>query len=396
MNEFRAAYQTLSLVRIGVSTLSQRLGSSSVVIIGIAAVVGVFVAMLGIGRGLERTLALTGTDDTAIILSRGAQSETSSSLTIESVALVSQASQVLANQDNRIIFSPEVVLGMPIKKKGTGLDTFIGLRGVGERAWDLWPQVKLIAGRRFRSGLHELVVGTGAEKQFSGLKVGSTVRLDGQSWAVVGTIDTGDAHNSEVWGDAAVVDTTYDRGNGPNSITVRLKSAALFGAFKAELEHDRRLKVDVQTTHQYYSSQSEGYARIIRFVGILISAIMAVGAMLGATNATYTAIASRNCEIATLRAIGFRGFQVLISILSETMLLAAMGGALGAAIAWALFDGFTTSTAGDSGQLVFAFNISPDLLATGLECALTIGLLGGLYPAIRAAHQPIIAGLRDR
>jgi len=269
------------------------------------------------------------------------------------------------------------------------------MRGVGEHVWELWPRVRIIAGRKFKPGLRELLAGKGAHEKFSGLNVGSTVTVDGQSWTVVGIFDSGDAHSSEVWGDAQVMSSAYRRGSSVSSLTLRLTDAPAFSALKATLLSDPRLKIQVQTTRQYYSQQSETVSRMIRIIGATIGSIMAVGAIFGALNATYMAIAGRSREIATLRAIGFRRVPVIVSVLVETMMLAALGGIMGAALTWAIFDGFTASTVGDSGQVVFAFNVSPDLLWTGLKWALAIGFVGGLFPAVRAARVPITTGLRE-
>jgi putative ABC transport system permease protein len=225
--------------------------------------------------------------------------------------------------------------------------------------------------------------------------VGSTVTIDRQPWTVVGIFDSGDARNSEIWGDSEVIGSAYHREGNPTSLTVELTDPNAFAGFKVALESDRRLNVVVQTTRQYYYGQSEIFARMIKRVGSTIGAIMALGAIFGALNTTYTAVARRAREIATLRAMGFNRVPVIVSILLETMMLAVFGGALGATFAWAIFDGFTAATAGTSGQVVFAFQVSPNLLWAGLKWALVVGLIGGLFPALLAARVPIAAGLRE-
>jgi putative ABC transport system permease protein len=256
--------------------------------------------------------------------------------------------------------------------------------------------VKIIAGRKFSPGLRELIVGKGARQQFSGVDVGSTLKLNGQLWTVVGAFDSGDSHNSELWGDTDVVGSTYRRGSSTASVTVRLPDAGSFDALKAGLASDPRLKVDVKTTRAYYSQQSEGLAQLIHILGTTVGVIMAIGAVFGALNTMYAAVSARTREIATLRAIGFRAVPVVVSVLLETMLLAVLGGALGAAIAWVIFDNYTVSTLGANfSQVVFAFDVSPALLWSGLKWALAIGLIGGLFPAIRAASLPVTTGLRE-
>jgi putative ABC transport system permease protein len=385
----RVGQQTWSLTQIGIATIPQRLGASSVVVVGIAGVVGVLVALLGMGAGFEATLEQTGTDDTAIIVRGGAQTEINSVVDHLSATVVSQAPQVLGSDRGQPIVSPELVVVASLPKKNSGLDTNVEIRGVGERAWELRPNINVIAGRKFISGMREVMVGKGAREQFSGLELGSTVRLNGQSWTVVGAFDSGDSHNSEIWGDTAVVGSAYRRGSSTNSITVRLTDAAAFDAFKTILASDPRLKVDVKTTRDYYSQQSESLTHLIRIVGVTVGVIMAIGATFGALNTMYAAVAMRPREIATLRAMGFQGVPVIGAVLLETLLLAVLGGAIGAAVAWAIFDNFTASTLGENfSQVVFAFKISPALLWTGLKWALAIGFIGGLFPALQAASMP--------
>jgi len=287
-----------------------------------------------------------------------------------------------------------VVAALP--KKSDGVDGNVEVRGVGEHAWELRPNVKMIEGRKFQPGLRELITGKNAQGQFRNLTVGSNLKLNGQLWTIVGVFDSGDSHNSELWGDTGVVGSTYRRQNSTSSVSMRLTSADAFETLKAALTTDPRVKVDVSTTRYYYNQQSEGITTAIRVLGITVGVIMAVGAIFGALNTMYAAVATRAREIATLRAIGFRGLPVIVSVLLETMLLALLGGVLGAALAWAIFDNYTASTLGSNfSQVVFAFKVSPALLWSGLTWALAIGFIGGLFPAVRAARIPVTVGLRE-
>jgi putative ABC transport system permease protein len=388
--------QTRSVIRIGIATIPQRLGSSAVVVVGIAGVVGVLVALLAMGAGFEQILKQTGADDTVIVLHSGAESEATSTLDNDTVGIISQAPQVLRGADGQPVVSGEQLIVASLPTRSTGLEASIALRGVGESAWILSRNLRFIEGRKFRPGLRELIVGKSTRDEFVGLRVGSTVSFDGQSWPIVGVFDSGDAHNSEIWGDSQVIGSSYRRGGTVNSVMLRLTDASAIDALKAGIESDPRLKVTVQTTREYYSRQSESIAQIVGIVGTTIGAIMALGAIFGALNTTYAAVADRAREIATLRAIGFRTGPVILSVLLETMLLAVLGGAVGAGLTWLIFDGFTASTVGaNSSQVVFAFDVSRELLVSGLKWALAIGLIGGLLPALRAARMPIIAGLRE-
>ena len=392
----RAGRQVWSVTRIGIATIPQRLGSSSVVVVGIAGVVAVLVAMLSMAQGFAVTLKETGTDDTAIVMRAGAQTELNSVIDHDTATLVSQAPQVVHGPNGQAIASPELVVIAALPKKATGLDANVEVRGVGERAWDLRPRVKIVEGRRFKPGLRELIVGKGAREQFVGVEPGATLKLNGQIWTVVGEFDSNDSHNSELWGDTDIVGSTYRRGSSTTSVTVRLTSASAFDAFKAGLKTDPRLQVDVNTTRQYYNQQSDTLAQIIRVLGTTVGVIMAVGAVFGALNTMYAAVAVRTREIATLRAMGFRGTPVIVSVMIETLLLAFLGGSLGALVAWLVFNGYTASTLGANfSAVVFSFDVTPALLWNGLKWALTMGLLGGLLPALRAARMPVTVGLLE-
>src|SRR5215469_597573 len=392
----RAGRQAWSATAVAVATIPQRLGSSSVVVIGIAGVVGVLVALFAMAEGFRATVQQTGSDDTAIVLRAGSLTEINSVVDHDSIVVVSQEPQVKRDAQSRPIASPEIVVAASIPKRSNGLDANVEIRGVGAEVWELHPRLRIIAGRRFRSGLRELIVGKGAAGEFVHTSLGSTLNLNGQPWTVVGVFDSGDSHNSELWADTAVVATTYQRGNSVSSATVLLQSPRLFDAFKAAIASDPRLKLDVQTTRAYFNAQSEELSSIIRVLGTTVAVIMGIGALFGALNTMYAAVSTRTREIATLRAIGFRGAPVVVSVLIETLLLAVGGGVIGAAIAWLLFDNYTASTLGANfSQGVFQFRVTPALVASGLKWALAIGFLGGLFPAVRAARMPVTDGLRE-
>jgi putative ABC transport system permease protein len=392
----RQGRQTWSVAQVGILTIPQRLGSSLVVVIGIAGVVGVLVAVLAMAEGFQAMLKQTGSDDTAIVMRGGAQAELNSVLDHDAVVLIGQMPQVQRGEADQPIASPEIVVVAALPKKSTGLDANVEIRGIGEHAWALHPSLKITDGRKFQSGLRELIVGKGARGQFTGLNVGSSIKLSGQIWTVVGAFESGDAYDSELWGDSGVVGPAYHRGGTSTSVTVRLTDKSAFDAFKASLAGDRRLQVDSKTTRAYFTDQSARLSQLIRALGFTVGTIMAIGALFGALNSMYAAVATRTREIATLRALGFRAIPVIVSVLLETMLLAVLGGALGAAIAWALFDNYTASTLGDNfSQVVFSFRVSPNLVWTGLKWALTIGFIGGLFPAARAARMRVTDGLRE-
>ena len=393
----RAGAQSLAVTRVGLATIPERLGSSAVVIVGIGGVVGVLVALLAMAVGFQQTLRQTGTDDTVILLRAGAQTELNSVLSHETAELIEQQPQVQHDAAGRPLASAELVVVASLPKRSNNLDANVEIRGVDERAWALYPNVRITTGRRFAPGLRELVVGKDAARQFKGLELGSSLRLNGQDWSVVGTFLANDSHDSEIWADTSVVGSTYRRGSSTTSVTVKLTDPGALEALRAGLAADPRLKVDAKTTRAYYSEQSQQLTRLIRILGTAVGFIMAIGAVFGALNTMYAAVASRGREIATLRAIGFRGGPVVVSVLIETMLLALLGGVLGALIAWLIFNNYTTSTLGQNfSQVVFSFRVSPELMWLGLKWALAIGFVGGLYPALHAARLPVTAGLREQ
>jgi len=395
----RQGRQAVSVTAVGISTLRQRLGMSSVIVIGIAGVVAVLVALLAMGDGYRETLSKTGSADTAIVMRGASASEVMSVLDHDSVTLIPQTAGIAKDAKGQPIASPELVVAanLPIKGGQADDEGSVQLRGVSDQAWAVRPNLKMVEGRKFTPGMRELVVGKGAARQFAGLEPGHEIRLGSQLWTVVGVFSSGDAMDSEVWGDAGVVADTYRRGSSRASVTVKLADPGAFDAFKATLEANPQLKVDVSTTLDYFSKQSEGMSTFLTIIGIVVGSIMAIGAIFGALNCMFAAVAARAREIATLRAIGFRGLPVVVAVMLETMLLALLGGVIGGLLAWLVFNGYSASTlaAGSVGKLSFELRVSAELLWVGLLWALTIGFIGGLFPAVRAARLPVTTALRE-
>ncbi len=390
----RSGKLAMAATSIGIAGLPQRWGASLVIVVGIAGVVGVLVAMLAMGEGFKATLDKTGGDDTAIILRAGSQAETNSVISRDQVPLLGALAGIAKSADGKPLSSPELSQVVNLPSMADGTDANVQLRGVGAAGWALRPRLKIVEGRKFGGGLREIVVGRGAQKQFRGLAIGKQLKLANQMWTVVGVFESGDSHESELWADADVLGPAYQRSSF-QSVTVKLDGKDGFKRLKAALAADPRLKLDIETTHDYYAKQSEGLTKLINILGKVIGSIMAIGAVFGALNSMYAAVAGRAREIATMRALGFRGLPVVTAVMLETMLLALLGGLLGAGIAWLVFNGYTVSTLGQNfSQVVFQFRVSPELLWTGLKWALGIGLVGGLFPALRAARLPVTDALR--
>jgi len=395
----RRGQQARSVAYVGISTLSQRLGSSAVIVVGIAGVVAVLVALLAMAEGYAQTLRNTGSQDTAIVMRGASAAEVASVLDNTSTTLIAQTPGIARDAKGEPLASSELVVAanLQTKKGGPGEEGSVQLRGVGDQAFSVRPQIRIVEGRRFQPGLRELIAGRGAARQFANLSPGQQVRLGSQPWTVVGVFASGDAMESEIWADAAVVADAYRRGSGRASVTARLTDAKTFDTFKTALDTNPQLKVDASTTLDYFSKQSEKMTQVIRTIGITVGTIMAIGAMFGALNTMFAAVASRAREIATLRAIGFPGLPVVIAVMLETMLLALVGGVIGGLLAWAIFNGYSASTmaAGSVGLLSFELRVTPELLWTGLKWALAIGFIGGLFPAVRAARLPVTTALRE-
>jgi putative ABC transport system permease protein len=390
----RTGRQSLAVAGVGIAGLPQRWGASGVIVVGIAGVVGVLVAMLAMGEGFQATLKGTGNEESAIVLRGGAQAETNSNIARDQVPLIAGLAGIAKDARGRPLVSAEASQIASLPKAEDGIDANVQIRGVGPEAWELRPQVDVVEGRKFEPGKRELVVGTRAQKQYRGLELGGQIELANQQWDIVGVFESGDSHESELWVDAETLMTTYSR-PAFQSVVAKLDGREGFEQLKAALAADPRLKLDVQTTREYYGKQSQGLTTVIRVLGTFIGAIMAIGAVFGALNTMYAAVAGRAREIATLRAIGFRGLPVVVAVMLETMMLALLGGVLGAVLAWSIFHGYSVATlSGNFSQVVFQFQVTPALLATGLKWALGIGLIGGLLPALRAARLPVTEALR--
>jgi len=392
----RRGQQTLSITQVGLTTLPARWGASSVIVVGIAGVVGVLVALLAMGAGFRATLGASGSDDVAIVLRAGAQTEANSVLGHDSVTLLGQQPGVARDATGQPIVSPELALVASLPKKGTKLDANVQIRGVGPAAWRIRRDLRIVEGRRFQPGLRELNVGASAEREFAGLGIGATVKLNNQTWTVVGIFKANDSVDSEIWADSDIVGSTYRRGSSRTSVLVQLVDAGALDAYKAAVASNPQLQVDVETTRAYFARQSEATARLINILGNSIAVIMAIGALFGALNSMYAAVSTRSREIATLRAIGFRGLPVVVSVMLETMLLALAGGLLGALATWLIFRHYTVSTISQNfSSVMFRFQVSPTLMWLGIKWALAIGFVGGLFPALRAARLPVTTALRE-
>lgn len=389
--------QIVEIAWMNLRNIPQRLGTSLVIVVGIAGVVGVLVALLAMAEGFRATLSGTAKADRAIVLREGANTEMTSGLSREQVDLIKEADGVKRNAAGRPIASGELLVIADLPKISTGTVANAQVRGVQPEAFEVRPEVTIIEGRNFTPGPRELIVGRGAASQFANMNVGARIAFRDSAWTIVGIFEAGGgAHESELWGDAEVVQSAYRRNNAFQSVNLQMESPEALETLRASLASDPRLTLKVQSQKDYYEAQSKQLSTVINIVGTVIAAIMAIGAVFGALNTMYAAIATRSREIATLRAIGFGGLPVVISVMIEALLLALIGGVLGALLAYAIFNGYTVSTLNGASfsQVAFDFRVTPELMQRGLTWALLIGLIGGLMPAIRAARQPVTTALR--
>jgi putative ABC transport system permease protein len=365
--------------------------------VGIAGVVAVFVGVLSIGQGISRTMKQTGAADIALVLRSGADSEMTSILGREEMKMIADAPGI-ARGDGVALVSPELFVIINLPKRSTGTDANIPLRGVERPVTGVRTGVKVVDGRMFAWGTNEVIVGRGALLEFAGLDLGTTIKLGQNEWQVVGIFEAkGGIEESEIWADAAVLQPAYHRGSSYQAALVKLASSGSYGQFKDALTADPRLNVKVMRITEYYAEQSRTLTLLITGLGTIVAGLMGLGALFGALNTMYTAVASRAKEIATLKALGFRSSPVVISILFESLALAVVAGSVGAVLAFFAFDGYRAATLNwqSFSQVTFAFDVNARLLVEGIACALVIGLLGGLFPAIRAARLPVAVALRE-
>lgn len=389
--------QIAAVTAMNMRSLPQRVGTSLVIVIGIAGVVAVLVSVLAMSTGMIETLQNAGRDDRAIVLRNGSASESASALPRDAARLIEDGVGIRRDTDGKPIVSAESIRLVSLYRKADGAEVNVAMRGVGQKVHALRPELKILEGRMFNAAVSEVIVGKQAHAQFRGLGIGDRITTRGATWTVVGVYSTGgDAHESSIMADAETM-ISADRRGGFQSMTVQLDSPAAFQKFKDSLSANPALAVDVSREREYYEGQSKTISRVIGVIAYVVGGIMAIGAVFSALNTMYSAVSARLLEIATLRAIGFGSTPMVMSVLAEALSLSLIGGLIGGALAWLFFNGYTASTSAGGpavGQLVFELTVSPALIVTGIVWACVIGLIGGLFPAVRAARLPVATALR--
>lgn len=382
--------QIVEITLMNLRNLPSRLGSSSVIVVGIGGVVGVLIAILAMAAGFKGTLDRGGEPDRAIVLRGGSTSELSSGVPVDARGIVSSMAGIL-------LASPELYVVADVPKRATGTDANLIVRGVTQAAFDLRDEVTIIEGRNFEPGKAELIAGRSAHTEFQGIDVGNTVQLRQSELTVVGIFEAGgSAYESELWMDLIFAQSSFRAEGAASSMRLRVDSPGRIPELAQQVEDDPRLDLTMQSEQEFFATQSEGLTAMIEQFGTAVAAIMAIGAVFAALNTMYTAVVTRTVEIATLRALGFSGLPVVISVMIESLALALLGGILGAAVAYFVFDGFTASTLNNVSfsQVAFDFAVTPELIQGGMTWAMLLGLIGGLFPAVRAARLPITTALR--
>ncbi len=389
--------QILSIALVNLRALPERKGASAAAIMGIAGVVAVLVGVLAIAEGFRRTMMASGSPDVAIVTRSGANSELTSGISRDEARLVSDAPGIARDAQGPLV-SSELLVIIDLPKRSTHTSANVPLRGVEPHGFDLRDHMRMVQGRRFEPGKNEVIIGAGAAREFEGLEMDRDVKIGQNVWRIVGIFTSGGGlAESEVWCDAAVLQPAYHRPDSFQSVYAKLASPDAFTAFKDALTANPQLKVKVSRLADFYAEQSSVETEFISKIGIFITSMMAIGALFGALNTMYSAVAARTREIATLRALGFGSGPVVLSVLLESLALALAGGIIGSAGAYAAFDGFTASTLNFQtfSQVTFAFAVTPRLLAQAIAWAAVLGLIGGIFPGIRAARLPIATGLRE-
>jgi putative ABC transport system permease protein len=387
--------QITALTVMNLKSLPKRFWLSLSTVIAVMLVVVVLLAFLAMRNGFQHTLASAGAEDVAMILRAGSQSEVASVVTRDQVRLIEEAPGIAKSSDGKPLVSAELYLVVDGIKHSSQTKANLPFRGIGREGMAVRKGISLIAGRMFSPGSNEIVVGKALLGEFDGLGLGQTVTFGTGRWTVVGVFEAaGSVFESEIWADLPVVQSFFKRDNVFQTVRARLVTPAAIGGLQRYLDSDPRLKLEAKSEVAYFAEQASGTSDLIQKLGWPLAIAMAFGALAGALNTMYSSVAARTTEIATLRAIGFGGLPAFVSTLIESAVLAALGGVLGVTAAFLIFDGLSASTLGASfTQVVFSFELTPALAAQGVSLALIVGLIGGIFPSIRAARMPILAGL---
>lgn len=394
----RTLSQIAAVTAMNLRSLPQRKWTSLATVVAIALVTGVLLAFLAMANGFQATVAGTGAPDVMIALRKGSGNEINSILSREQVLLLGEAPGLAKGADGKPLLSPELYVIVDGIKKSSNTKANLPLRGLGPLADEVRRGIRVVAGRMFRPGTNELVVGRAVQKQFRGFELGAKIRLASQNWVVVGEFEAGGTvFESEIWADVAVLQGLYQRGSTVQTMRARLSDPAQLDKIRTFSDADPRLKLDIRSETDFYAGQSRNIGDLILYLGWPLAIAMSFGAIAGALNTMFASVDARTREIATLRAIGFRGTPAFIGTMVESLILAAIGGVVGAIGTYLFFDGVSAATLGSNfTQVVFSLKLSWSLVLQGLILAVIIGVVGGVFPAWRAARVPLLAAFKEQ
>tara|TARA_Y100000768_G_C23972791_1_gene681409 strand:- start:206 stop:1390 length:1185 start_codon:yes stop_codon:yes gene_type:complete len=388
--------QVLSITNMNLKNIMERSGSSIVIIVGIAGSVAVMVSLLAMAEGLNSTISSTGKEDRVIILREGASSELGSGVAMSDVDIVAN-SPGIRSEDGKPLISAEVFSIIDLKKKGAVATSNLPMRGVQPESFKIRPEIEIIQGRNFNSGTSEVIVGRGAHDQYENVDLGDEIKVRDSIATVVGIFSSGgNVHESEIWADLATTQGIFRRGASASSMIIQLDDPKAFNDLGIYVESYPNLEFRVTREIDFYTDQASG-SELIKLFGQIVGYIMAIGAVFAALNTMYSAVSSRLVEIGTLRALGFNGLTVLMALMIEALILSILGGALGAGIAYVLFNGYTVSTlaGGSFSQTAFNFAVTGEVVGQGMTLAIIVGLIGGIFPAWNASRRDITEALRS-
>lgn len=388
--------QVLSITNMNLKNIMERSGSSIVIIVGIAGSVAVMVSLLAMAEGLNSTISSTGKEDRVIILREGASSELGSGVAMSDVDIVAN-SPGIRSEDGKPLISAEVFSIIDLKKKGAVATSNLPMRGVQPESFKIRPEIEIIQGRNFNSGTSEVIVGRGAHDQYENVDIGDEIKVRDSVATVVGIFSSGgNVHESEIWADLATTQGIFRRGASASSMIIQLDDPKAFNDLGVYVESYPNLEFRVTREIDFYTDQASG-SELIKLFGQIVGYIMAIGAVFAALNTMYSAVSSRLVEIGTLRALGFNGLTVLMALMIEALILSILGGALGAGIAYVLFNGYTVSTlaGGSFSQTAFNFAVTGEVVGQGMTLAIIVGLIGGIFPAWNASRRDITEALRS-
>jgi len=395
MNALR---QVSAVMLTSIQTLPRRIGSATVIVIGVVGVVAVLIAVLAMGNGLVAAVRNIGSDDRAIVLRAGASAEATSILLRDEVSTILNSQEIQRDANGKAIASADTLAAVNLSKAGpVPTEVTVAMRGVSPGLQQVRPEIQIVKGRLFEPGKYELIVGQMATRQYSNLALGGQISLRGTRWTVVGIFSThGNGRESELLTDRDTLASVLRRGDF-QSVTVRLQSAGAFAAFKASLAANPTLTVDAMRESEFFAQQSKDISRLVHVAAYLLGAIMGVGAIFAAVNSMYAAVTARVQEIAVFRAIGYGGELIVLSVVAEALFFSLLGSALGIAVVWLLLNGknLNAGIGGANTQLVFDVAVTPAIALTGVVAAAVIGVAGSFFPAMRAARVPVTTALRE-